>query len=101
MFAGLWELAGDARATATIITQPAVTTLQSIHPRMPTFLAPGCWEPWMDPELTGRERIRETARPLPSDALVTYPVSKRVNRPMNDDAALIEPEGGVGQDPAP
>ena len=101
MFAGLWEPAGDGRATATIITPPAMTTLQSIHPRIPTVLAPGCWESWMDPELTDRERIRETAHPLPSDALVAYPVSKRVNRPMNDNAALIEPEGGVGEDPSP
>ena len=101
MFAGLWEPAGDGRATATIITQPAVTTLQSIHPRIPTVLAPGCWESWMDPELTDRERIRETARSLPSDALVAYPVSKRVNRPVNDDAAPIEPKVGVGENPAP
>ena len=99
MFAGLLKPAGDGQATATIITQPSVTTL--IHPRMPTVLAPGCWESWMDPELTNRERIRETARPLPSDALVAYLVSKRVNRPLNEGAALIEPEGDVGEDPAP
>jgi putative SOS response-associated peptidase YedK len=30
-------------------------------------------------------------RPFPSQLMQAYPVSKRVNSPKNDDAALIEP----------
>lgn len=96
MFAGLWEPAGDDRATAAIITQPAVSALQHIHPRMPTVLAPECWASWMDPKFTERDQVRKAVRPLPGDCLIAYPVSKRVNRPVNDDPELIEPVGSVG-----
>ena len=101
MFAGLWEPAGDDRATAAIITQPAVNALRHIHPRMPTVLAPDCWASWMDPELTERDQVRKAVRPLSPESLVAYPVSKRVNRPANDDSELIEPVGGVDESTAP
>ncbi|MDN3555218.1 hypothetical protein [Halomonas maura] len=48
-------------------------------------------EPWLDPQLTDRETIRQVVHHLPSGMLTHWPVSPRVNKPTHDDADLIEP----------
>ena len=56
---------------------------------MPAILAPGDYDRWL------------SAEPDPHDLLVTYPsepmrmwpISKRVNKPENDDPAILEPIG--------
>src|SRR5690554_3870643 len=49
-------------------------------------------EPWLDPDLTDRETIRHLVHHLPHDRLTHWPVSTRVNKPVEDDPALIEAE---------
>ncbi|WP_043739802.1 hypothetical protein [Thioalkalivibrio nitratireducens] len=60
------------------------------------MLDPGCRWQWLDPGLSDRETLRNVARRLDAERLVAYPVSIRVNRPANDDPALLEPVGDTG-----
>jgi putative SOS response-associated peptidase YedK len=46
----------------------------------------------IDAWLTGPiDQARSALKPYPSDSMVAWPVSSRVNTPKNDDAQLIEP----------
>lgn len=91
--AGIYT-AADAESgekhTAAILTEPASSPLAFIHERQPVVLDPECrWE-WLDPERTEREAIRAATQRLDPRRLTAYPVSKRVNRPENDDESLLE-----------
>lgn len=91
-FAGIWEPAGTNTETrCAILTQPAAKTLSFIHDRQPVVLDPECRRAWLDTEMTEREAIKGAARPLDPARLQAYPVSTRVNRPVNDDETLTQP----------
>ncbi|MEM7224915.1 MAG: SOS response-associated peptidase [Pseudomonadota bacterium] len=94
-FAGLWErwrdpADGTEIESCTIITCAANEVVAQIHPRMPVILPPEAFETWLD---TGRPAAEATALlgPYPADRMITYPVSKALNRPVNDEPSLIEP----------
>lgn len=91
-FAGLWEPAGEgANTCCAILTEPVSSAFAFIHDRQPVVLDPECRWQWLDPDLSDRETIRKAARRLDPDRLIAHPVSTRVNRPANDDPALLEP----------
>jgi putative SOS response-associated peptidase YedK len=94
-YAGIWTEAPDdgtdAGRSCAIITEPARGIARSVHPRMPLVLDPGCWASWLDPDLTARADIRRAVQRLDPEALEAWPVSPRVNRPSEDDPALLEP----------
>jgi len=96
--AGLWERwekgdgvtgPGPAVESFTIIVTEANQSLKPIHDRMPVILDPSTYDMWLE--------SKDTTIPLallqsPVSVRVTaYRVSKRVNAPKNDDAAVIEP----------
>ena len=90
--AGLWDEwkdpdSGEAIRSCTMIVTSANEALRTIHDRMPVLLARediGAW-------LSGAAGT-ELLNPAPAGMLRSWPVSKRVNRPGNDDdASLIEP----------
>ena len=89
--AGLWEEwknpeSGEPLRSCTMIVTSANEAMRSIHDRMPVFLAPDAHEAW----LTGKAGV-ELLKPAANDLLRSWPVSKRVNRPGNDDdPTLIE-----------
>lgn len=83
--------AESGEACFAIITQPAVPGLDWLHDRMPVVLDPDCWNAWLDPERTSRSAVRSVVRSLRAEVLESYAVSQRVNRPDNDDAAVLEP----------
>ena len=89
--AGLWEnwkdpSTGEVR-TFTTITVPSNELVSGIHDRMPAILAPDDYSRWLGSE------------PDPHDLLVTFPsapmrmwpIAKRMNKPENDDPAILEP----------
>ena len=89
--AGLWENwknpnTGEWERTFAIITVPSNALLAQIHNRMPAILEPRSYERWLG------------LVPNPHDLLITYPpepmtmwpISKRVNKPENDDPSLID-----------
>jgi putative SOS response-associated peptidase YedK len=105
-FAGLWERWDKASdgvpvETSTIITTDANETLQAIHHRMPVILDAADFAAWLDPAVRPAD-LQGLLRPFPSQDLIAYRVSRRVNAVANDDLSLIEPldETDAGQSAA-
>ena len=103
-FAGLWESwrgPDDAipMETCCIITTAATESLAPIHHRMPVILAREQHDLWLDPK-TVRGDLGGLLRPCRDDILSAIPVSSRVNKVANDDAALISELAIVAEEPA-
>jgi putative SOS response-associated peptidase YedK len=89
--AGLWENwcnpnTGEWERTFAVITVPSNELVGQIHDRMPAILKPRSYDRWLGLE------------PDPHDLLITYPpepmamwpISTRVNKPENDDVAILD-----------
>jgi putative SOS response-associated peptidase YedK len=92
-FAGVWEgwrgPAGEILRTFAIIVTAANGQMKPIHDRMPVIVEPDDWPLWLG-EVAG-----DPAKLLPPRDdldLNTWPVSRRVNSPTNNDAGLLEPD---------
>lgn len=97
-FAGLlehWSGFEGELVTYAILTTPSNATLAPIHDRMPVILDDADHAMWLDPELTEPEVLRPLLAPWAGAALEAHAVSRRVNRGLDDDAGLIEPERGA------
>lgn len=98
-FAGVATRDGEGRTTAAILTVDADETARAVHPRMPLlFPDDETAAAWIDAD-TGAATLRDLLRPPEIGALEYVPVSRRVNRPENDDARCIAAadEGGSGE----
>lgn len=102
-FAGLWDRwTGQVEGepvrvdSCTILTTDASPSIRELHDRMPVILEPGEYGLWLDRRVTGRDRLESLLGPLEDGRLEFYRVSRRVNRPENDDPACIEPAEGAG-----
>ena len=91
--AGLWEpkhplLTDGSEGSFTIITRPAEGIPAEVHSRMPVFLEKREVDDWLG---LGRGPSMPflLTRSLP--ALKCFPVAKRVNKGVDDDAGLIDP----------
>ena len=92
-FAGLWESwdkGGGELLTCTILTTRANSVLEGIHDRMPVILPHDAYNAWLDPD-ADKEELGELMIPYSGDDLETYPVSRFVNSPRNNDERCIEP----------
>jgi putative SOS response-associated peptidase YedK len=80
------ETGKTLKSCTMMITEPNKTAAK-IHDRMPVLLTPKQFEPW----LSGKAGI-ELLKPAPDNAIITRPVSTRVNssRADDSDATLIE-----------
>jgi len=90
--AGIWEnwkepASGEWIRTFAIITTDANELVAEIHDRMPLILAPGDYARWLGEEPDPRDLMR----PFPAAPMRMWPISTRVNKPENDDAAIVEP----------
>lgn len=92
-FAGLWESwdkgGGELRTCAILTTRPN-SVAEEIHDRMPVILPHDAYNAWLDPD-ADREELGELMIPYPGNDLETYPVSRFVNSPRNNDERCIEP----------
>ena len=86
----IWEPLDDDTGCCAIITEPARGVAQEIHGRMPLVLDDASLLAWLDTELVERDAIRAAVTHLEADALVTWPVSTRVNRPDQEGPSLLE-----------
>jgi putative SOS response-associated peptidase YedK len=98
--AGIWDGwrhpdSGEIVRTFCIITTTANELVASIHDRMPVILPPKSYDRWLaniepDP--------RDLLVPFPSELMMMWPISTRVNKPDNDDPSILDPlqavEGG-------
>ena len=94
-FAGLWEgwsmEGGEETRSATIITTEPNEVAAEVHNRMPVILPPDMYDAWLEPENDDREELLSMLAPYPAEEMEAYPVSKRVNRPANDEPGVLEP----------
>ena len=94
-FAGLWETwKGADQApyhSCAIITTEAGGSMREIHDRMPVILTPEAMEAWLDPQTTDPAALRAILTDGRVTTVKTYPVSKFVDSPGNNDPRCIEP----------
>lgn len=94
--AGIWDTweKGAERGAPPLHSFSLVTTaanefMRDLHLRMPVLLEPDAMQLWLDPE-AGRDTLLALARGPVVVPLQAWPVSRRVNSPLNDDPALVE-----------
>ncbi len=87
--AGLWEHwkapDGQVVESCTIITIEANALVGEVHDRMPLILAPLEYDAWLAAE------SKELPHAIPSQDMVTYPVSPLVSNARNDVPACLDP----------
>ncbi|MBD2085292.1 SOS response-associated peptidase [Trichocoleus sp. ST-U3] len=92
-FAGLWEHwegeDGEEIDSCTILTTEPNEVMRPIHNRMPVILDPKDYDLWLDSQVQKPELLQPLLRPYSAEEMATYPVSTKVNKPMNDTAELI------------
>jgi putative SOS response-associated peptidase YedK len=92
--AALWEgwrgKEGEVIRSYTIITTNAAPELSPLHDRMPVILPPEDWDEWLGETPSEPARLQALLRPFPRAGLAVWPVSARVNKVAEDDAALLE-----------
>ncbi|HXX40248.1 MAG TPA: SOS response-associated peptidase [bacterium] len=96
--AGLWEAwraPDESREvrTFTIVTTAANEDVAALHHRMPVIVEEADWSAWLG---EGPGAIRDLLRPSPNGTLRSWPVSPRVNSPVNNGPELVEPLALVG-----
>jgi putative SOS response-associated peptidase YedK len=89
--ASLWENWKEPTSeqwvrTFTILTTKPNEVVAPLHDRMPVILAPRDYDRWLGEEPDPGDLIR----PYPENEMAAWPVSTRVNKPENDDAAILE-----------
>ena len=68
------------------MTVPANELVGTIHDRIPAILHRGDFDRWLGFEPDPHDLLR----PFPSELLRMWPISTRVNSPMNDDESLLK-----------
>lgn len=92
-FAGLWDqwknADGQTLQSCIIVTTEPNELMATIHNRMPVILRPGAYEDWLNPTLHDTEVLTHWLNPYPRELMKARPVSKLVNNPKNDTAAIL------------
>jgi putative SOS response-associated peptidase YedK len=68
-----------------IITGEPNELVAQIHSRMPVILPPEIHKQWLSGE-SGKEILR----PFPAKEMTARPISKRINKPENNDPGVLE-----------
>jgi len=92
--AAIWEIwtgaDGSEIESCAIITTAANDRLSAIHHRMPALIQPDRAEDWLATAETEAEKLLPLLGSAPQDDFTATPISKRVNKVAEDDAALWE-----------
>lgn len=92
-FAGLWDEwhapDGSPLRSCTIITTTPNSVAAPIHDRMPVILRPEDEAFWLDTGVSDTRDLHSLLAPYPPEYMESYPVSRRVNVPVTDDAELL------------
>ncbi|MDZ7829852.1 MAG: SOS response-associated peptidase [Halofilum sp. (in: g-proteobacteria)] len=91
-FAGLAAMNEAGERTLAILTTDANEISKAVHPRMPVVLGDDERAAiWLDPGADD-QTLQGLLMPAEDGLVETYPVSRRVNRPANDEPACVERE---------
>jgi putative SOS response-associated peptidase YedK len=90
--AGLWEnwcdpTTGEWQRTFAVITVPSNELVGQIHNRMPAILKPESYERWLGLEPDPHDLLST----YPSEPMIMWAISTRVNKPENDDPSILDP----------
>jgi putative SOS response-associated peptidase YedK len=92
-FAGLWEHwksdDGEVINSCTILTTEPNDLMRPVHNRMPVIIDPKDYDLWLDTEVKTPELLQPLLHPYSAEEMTAYPVSTKVNKPVNDSAELI------------
>lgn len=75
----------------SIITTAANAFMQELHQRMPVILEPDEFADWLSPA-TQTEQLKKRVNEPVLTELQAWPVSRKVNSPLNDYPGLVVPE---------
>ena len=89
--AALWENWRDPATqewvrTFVVLTTPSNDLVNRIHDRMPAILNPAGYARWLGSEPDPRDLLVT----FPSEPMIMWPISRRVNSPDNDDERLLD-----------
>ncbi len=89
--AGIWENwrdpnTGEWERTFAIITASSNELVAQIHNRMPAILPPQSYDRWLSLEPDPHDRLIS----YPSELMTIWPISTRVNKPENDEPAILD-----------
>jgi len=97
-FAGLWESwkspHGELIESCTILTSDANELVRPIHDRMPAILSPSDYELWLNPNPKTIGSLKHILKSFPSEQMILFPVSGKVNKASYDAADCVEPLTG-------
>jgi putative SOS response-associated peptidase YedK len=90
--AGIWESwrhpeTGEIFRSFCVVTTDANELLAAIHHRMPVILDPASFDRWLSPL---DPDPRDLLVPYPAELMMTWPISTRINKADNDDAAILD-----------
>jgi putative SOS response-associated peptidase YedK len=96
--AGIWENwqrpgTEEWVRSFAVVTCAANEPMAEIHDRMPVIVPPETYDRWLG---TLEPDPRDLLTPFPAGPMTKWPVSTQVNKPDNDDAAILEPVKGDG-----
>ena len=89
--AGLWEnwknpTTGEWERTFAVITVRSNELVAQIHNRMPAILEARSYDRWLGLERDPHDLLIS----YPSEPMTMWPISTRVNKPENDDPAILD-----------
>ena len=79
------------RTTRRLKITPAGECLLRETAGIPVILEAADYARWLDPALAQSKAVLDLMVPAANEVLQVWPVSRRVNRPVEDDAALVTP----------
>mgnify|MGYP001285304606 CR=1 FL=1 len=85
-----WQRPGTEEwlRTFAVVTCPANELVAAIHDRMPVIIPAEAYVRWLS---NAAPDPRDLLVPYPPGLMKIWPISTRVNKPQNDDPALLEP----------
>ena len=91
-FAGIYAERDDGSIGCAILTEPSRGSASEVHDRMPLILDEDSLKPWLAPDITDRETIRNIVRHIDAELIGHWPVSTAVNKPAEGQGdELINP----------
>jgi putative SOS response-associated peptidase YedK len=82
---------GDPIGSFSLVTTEPNDLIRPIHNRMPVILPREAEDLWLDPECHDVATLKSLLRPFPAEEMISYEVSRAVNRTAAEGPELVEP----------